>query len=219
MQETTSKQKTFVDDLFGKPKTDKTEAKSDDEFLFGGYTPSVALTSTRTALSHPPAKRSVSFNDDDDQKPKSGDNLAKTTPGKLDFDFDFESLLKPKAKPNLAPKNEEWMKEPSKFETSIDLDSSLNNTRRRNSLNGLVDKPPLGFKTAPKDSMNSSFADSIDNMESTNQNNKNFTLGNMQPLNFESKTDEKTDVQDKWFTNLITNKKSTNQSKKTNVRN
>lgn len=207
-----------MDDLFGKPKTDKNEAKSDDDFLFGGYTPSVATNNTRSALSQPLAKRSVSFNDDNDQKTKSGDNLSKTTPGKLDFDFDFESLLKPKAKSNLAHKNEEWMKEPSKLETSIDLDGSLNNPRRRNSLNGIAEKPPIGFKTALKDSMNSSFADSIDNTENTNQNNKNFTIGNMQPLNFESKTDEKTDGQDKWFTNLITNKKSTNQSKKTNVR-
>ncbi|RNA22721.1 hypothetical protein BpHYR1_005373 [Brachionus plicatilis] len=215
----TSKQKNLVDELFGKAKTEKNEAKSDDDFLFGNYMPSVASNTPRTTLSQPPAKRSVSFNDEEDHKPKAGDNLSKTTPGKLDLDFDFESLLKPKAKTNASTKNDDWMKEPTKFETSIDLDGSLNNPRRRNSQSGPAEKPPIGFKTGAKDSMNSSFADSTDNMDHANQNNKNFTLGNMQPLNFDVKTEEKTDGPDKWFTNLITNKKSTNQPKKSNVSN
>lgn len=182
--------------------------------------PSVASNTPRSALSQPPpaTKRSVSFNDDEDHKSKANENLSKTTPGKLDFDFDFESLLKPKAKSNPVPKNDEWMKEPNKFETSIDLDGSFNNPRRRNSQSGPTDKPPIGFRTGHKDSMNSSFADSVDNMEATNQNNnKNFSIGNMQPLNFETKTEEKNDGPDKWFANLITNKKNTNQPKKANV--
>ncbi|CAF0756317.1 unnamed protein product [Brachionus calyciflorus] len=225
----TSKQKSLVDELFGKPKQEKSNTdfklddkyvkmsqeaiKSEDEnFVFGSYMPSVALTTPRAG----PPKRSVSFNDDlnDDDfmnKPKmDSSNLNKTVPAnKLDLDFDFESLLKPKSqsKPVQNNKNDEWLKEPPKLETSFDLDASFSNQKRRGSI---ADKPPINFKST-KDSMNSSFADSIENMEqntTTTNNNKNLGLANMQPLGFEVKTIEDNKEQN-WFNNLVTNRKTT----------
>lgn len=255
----------------------------DDDFSFGGYVPSASAGRPATQ-----AKRNVSFNGGDlfnddlfSSRPKTTESsnlsrnnsnatssLMKTMPASTssskkpydDFDFDFDSLVKPKNQTNQQrpatsanttqqkPSSEsDWFggKDTSKLDTSqelIGLDNSFSN-KRRPSLNDskfLSDKPPIAsrleqVKQANKDSMNSSFADSIENAEPVKPGQSGFNINNINPLNFEfgqSKHPQNKEQdsmvpsdsnEDGWLSNLINkkgtanNNSNTNNNKKSNV--
>lgn len=232
------------------------QSKTDDDFSFGGYVPSSMSGTQRTNTALP--KRNVSFNDDlfsqdmfssrpktspaeslnNNNKKDNSNSLMKTmpTPAKSnEFDFDFESLLKPKNQGNKPTPN------PANVENNLNssdlngLENSFN--RRRSSLNDsklVFEKPPMASRgdqsklaANTKDSMNSSFADSIEIMDTKPPG--STTLNSFQPLQFDlkhivkheqdpmHKMQESSEAgEDGWLSNLIGNKKTT-QNKKPNV--
>lgn len=146
---------------------------------------------------------------------KTGDNK------KFDLEFNdikFEDLIKPKSKANTSKNDSNHSSNEKSFESGKQSETPAI----------VVDKPPLNKsfqmepKTNTKDSMNSSFADSIENAEhkpNVSTHADSF-LNNIPPIQFEvtkpskdmeANTSVTSQADDIWLNNIISNKKNIKQ--------
>jgi hypothetical protein len=147
----------------------------------------------------------------------------------FDLDFDFDSLLKPKASAAKAPTAVAATAAgaaPGATASQKKSDSdwlenlSAVNPRGTQTTGPVAPRNPTGAgfmdnlkMTSAKDSMNSSFADSIENAESAVI--KPAAVSNIQPLQFDQpkmkpkESSAPLEIEDSWLGSLITNKKPT----------